>query len=296
MDQTVILLYYKYTAIENPEEFAAGHLEFCKSLGLVGRIIVAAEGLNGTVSGTSEQTGAYRAHLLADPRFAGIEFKTEFWDRHPFKKMHVRAKNEIVNLGAPGLDPNQVTGTYLEPDEFLTMMETDPDVVVLDTRNNYESKIGRFKNAITPDIDHFRHFPDYIQSIDHLKDKKILAYCTGGIRCEKATGLLVQAGFKHVYQLHGGIITYGQKTGGKNWEGKCYVFDGRISVPVNRIDETVISDCDCCGKKSDRYLNCTNALCNKQIILCETCEPIRHGACSDACATHPMARWSQTEA
>lgn len=293
MDQIVILLYYKYTTLENPQEFAKDHLEFCKNLGLTGRIIVASEGINGTVAGTQEQTEAYKAHLIADPRFNGIEFKTEYWDRQPFKKMHCRAKDEIVHLGAPDLNPNELTGTYLEPQEFLEMMENDPDVVILDTRNNYESEIGRFKNAITPDIDNFRDFPEYVKSIENLKDKKILAYCTGGIRCEKATGVLLQAGFKHVYQLHGGIITYGQKTGGKNWEGKCYVFDGRISVPVNQFEDTVISTCRYCKNPSDRYINCTNAACNKQIIVCETCEPEHNGACSDDCAKHPMARWKQ---
>lgn len=295
MDQIVILLYYKYTRIENPQDFAKAHLEFCKNLGLNGRIIVAGEGINGTVAGTAEQTEAYKAHLLGDTRFSGIEFKTEYWDKNPFKKMHCRAKDEIVHLGAPDLNPNELTGTYLEPQEFLEMMENDPDVVILDTRNNYESEIGRFKNAITPDIDNFRDFPEYVKSIENLKDKKILAYCTGGIRCEKATGVLLKAGFKHVYQLHGGIITYGQKTGGKNWEGKCYVFDGRISVPVNQFENTVISTCRYCKNPSDRYINCTNAACNKQIIVCETCEPEHNGACSDDCAKHPMARWKHQE-
>ncbi len=293
--EVVVLLYYKYVPIENAEEFAKQHLDYCKSIGLLGRIIVAKEGINGTVSGTKELTDSYIEYMHSDPKFADMEFKVELYLKHPFKKMHVRPKSEIVNLGRPDIDPNVVTGIYLEPEEFKNMIETDPDIVILDTRNNFESAIGKFKGAITPDIDHFRDFPDYVKTLDVPKDKKILAYCTGGIRCEKATGVLLEAGYKHVYQLHGGIIRYGQLTGGPHWEGKCYVFDGRISVVVNQFEDTVISQCSHCKTASDRYINCTNPMCNKQIIVCENCETEIFHACSKECAEHPKARWREQE-
>lgn len=294
-EKFVVLLYYKYVPIENPEVFAKEHMDYCKSSGLLGRIIVAKEGINGTVSGNTEQTNTYMNHLRSDSRFANIEFKIEYHTKHPFKKMHVRPKPEIVNLGRPDIDPNVVTGTYLEPEEFKSMIENDPDVVLLDTRNNFESAIGRFKGAILPDIDHFRDFPDYVKSMNVPKDKKILAYCTGGIRCEKATGVLLEAGYKHVYQLHGGIIRYGQLTGGPHWEGKCYVFDGRISVVVNQFEDSVVAHCSHCKVASDRYINCTNPMCNKQIIVCENCETEIFHACSKECAEHPKARWRESE-
>lgn len=286
------LLYYKYTTIPNPEEFAQHHKVFCERLGIVGRIIVAGEGLNGTVSGTVVQCKKYMEHVLSQPMFAGIDFKIDEVDRPSFERLYVRVKPEIVHSSLRGIrqvDPNRTTGVHLKPHEVLEMLTQD-DVVFLDVRSNYESNIGRFKNAVCLDIDNFREFPQQLRNLEHLKDKKIVTYCTGGIKCEKASGFLLQNGFKHVYQVEGGIVKYAKETGGKDFEGKLYVFDNRVVVDVNRVNPTIISTCRICEKPSARMVNCANADCNEHFVLCEDCGWKMLGCCSDECMQAPRRR------
>lgn len=206
-----VLLYYMYTTIENPEEFAAEHLEFCNSLELKGRILVAKEGINGTCSGTVEQTEKYMEAMNNDPRFDGIVFKIDEADGHAFKKMHVRPRPELVTLRLEDdINPHEITGKYLEPKDFYEAMKQE-DTVIIDARNDYEFDLGHFKGAIKPDIESFRELPDWIrENKEVLEGKKILTYCTGGIRCEKFSGWLVREGYEDVSQLHGGIVTYGK--------------------------------------------------------------------------------------
>ncbi|MEY3678560.1 MAG: hypothetical protein RI924_701 [Bacteroidota bacterium] len=286
------LLYYCYSPIENAEQFAADHLKFCKSLNLVGRIIVADEGLNGTVSGTAESCSAYMDALHADPRFAKIDFKIDEVDEPSFIKMHCRYKSEIVHSGLRDpniINPNKQTGKHLEPAEFLEMKDRE-DVVILDVRSDYEHTLGRFKNAVTLDIENFRDFPEKINELAQYKDKKILTYCTGGIKCEKASALLLHEGFKEVYQLHGGIIKYGKEVGGKDFEGKCYVFDNRVAVDVNSVNPVVISTCYNCGKTTPKMINCANPECNEHFTQCDECGEQLLGCCSAACKEHPRRR------
>jgi UPF0176 protein len=283
-----ILLYYKYVQMDDPTEFAQQHLDFCKSVGLRGRILVAGEGINGTVSGTVEQTEAYMEAMHADPRFTDMVFKIDASDEPAFKKMFVRVKNEIVNFSLDDdVNPTEVTGKYLEPREFYEALQQD-DVVVIDARNDYEYDIGHFRNAIRPDVEAFREFPEWVrENLNQFKDKKILTYCTGGIRCEKFSGFLLKEGFKDVSQLHGGIVTYGKdpEVQGRLFDGKCYVFDERISVPVNQTDEdVVVGRCHHCGKPADRYINCAYPKCHLQHICCEACEEAHEGFCSPECA------------
>lgn len=286
------LLYYCYTTIENAELFAADHLNFCKSLDLVGRIIVADEGLNGTVSGTAESCKIYMDSIHSDPRFAKTEFKIDEVEEPSFIKMHCRYKSEIVHSGLRDpniIDPKVKTGIHLEPKEFLEMKDRD-DVVVLDVRSNYEHSLGRFKNAVTLDIENFRDFPAKINELAQYKDKKILTYCTGGIKCEKASALLLHEGFTEVYQLHGGIIKYGKEAGGKDFEGKCYVFDNRVAVEVNSVNPVVISKCYNCGKTTAKMINCANPECNEHFTQCDECGWELDGCCSNECKEHPRKR------
>jgi UPF0176 protein len=289
-----ILLYYCYAKIENAEAYAAEHLKFCKQLGIHGRIIVADEGLNGTVTGTPDQCRQYMEYVHADPRFAHTDFKVDDSDEHAFYKIHVRYKPEIVHLGLGrqkgfDVDPTKKTGKHINGEEFLSLKEQE-DVVVLDVRSNYEHSVGRFKDAVTLDIENFREFPEKINELEHLKDKKVITYCTGGIKCEKASALLLEAGFKDVYQLHGGIIKYSKETGGKDFEGVCYVFDGRITVPVNHVNPKTISTCYICNTPSARMVNCANPECNVHVPMCEKCGEEMEGACSTECKTHPRKR------
>jgi len=286
------LLYYCYSRIEDAEQFASNHLQFCKSLNLVGRIIVADEGLNGTVSGTVESCKTYMDTLHADPRFAKIDFKIDNVEEPSFIKMHCRYKAEIVHSGLrdPGIiNPEKKTGIHLEPADFVKMKD-DQDVVIVDVRSNYEHSIGRFKNAVTFDIENFRDFPAMINELAQYKDKKIVTYCTGGIKCEKASALLLHEGFENVYQLHGGIIKYGKEAGGEDFEGKCYVFDNRVAVDVNTVNPVVISTCRNCGAHTSKMINCANPECNEHFTQCDACGEKLEGACSEICQAHPRKR------
>ena len=286
------LLYYCYSTINDAEQFAADHLKFCKSLGLVGRIIVADEGLNGTVSGPADACKAYMDAVHADERFKHTDFKIDEVDELSFVKMHVRYKAEIVHSGLRDpkiINPQVKTGKHLEPKDFLAMKDQD-DVVILDVRSNYEHSLGKFRNAVTLDIENFRDFPAKINELAQYKDKKILTYCTGGIKCEKASALLLHEGFENVYQLHGGIIKYGKEAGGEDFEGKCYVFDNRLSVDVNSVNPAVISKCFNCGKTTDKMINCANPECNEHFTQCDECGTVMEGCCSDACKVHPRKR------
>ncbi|WP_420155534.1 rhodanese-related sulfurtransferase [Siphonobacter sp.] len=285
-----ILLYYIYTPIEDCLAYREEHHRFCLENNLLGRVIVAPEGLNGTVSGLAEDCQRYMDWLHAEPRFSAIQFKIEEHEQHAFHKLHVRVKEEIVNSDLP-VDPLKQTGVHLEPNEFRQLMN-DPDVVLVDMRSNYEHNVGKFKGAITFDMENLRELPDHVAEIEHLKGsgKKIITYCTGGIKCEKASAYLLHQGFENVYQLHGGIIRYGLEEGGENFDGECYVFDGRVTAPVNHVNPEIISTCYVCGTTTSRMVNCANPECNEHLPICEQCGWDMDGACSDACRTHPRKR------
>ena len=290
MKKHSVILYYNYSKIENPSEYREKHHLFCLENSLLGRIIVAEEGLNGTVSGLAEDCQNYMKWLENDPIFcnSNFDFKVESVDKHAFSKLHVRIKEEIVNSDL-GVDPTVKTGIHLEPADFKKMKDDD-DVVMIDMRSIYEHTVGKFKNAITFEMENLRELPSHIAEIEHLKKKKIITYCTGGIKCEKASAYLLEQGFENVYQLHGGIIKYGLEEGGEDFEGQCYVFDNRLTVNVNAVNPSVISTCFVCGIKSERMVNCANPICNEHIPMCENCSTNMEGACSEGCKSHPQKR------
>lgn len=282
-----VLLYYKFVKIPEPEVFTQNHLQFCKNLGVLGRIIIADEGINGTISGSYEQTEKYMNELHKDPKFTDLEFKIDEINGHVFKKLRVGHKKEIVTFRSEHyINPNELTGKYLEPVEFNDALNEN-DVVILDGRTDYEYDLGHFKNAIRPEVKSFREFPEWIKkNFSQYKDKKVLTYCTGGIRCEKLSAFMLKEGFKDVFQLHGGIVKYSKdpEAKGEFFEGKCYVFDERISVPVNFAEEYVITGkCLHCGKPTDRYVNCANLDCHKQHFECKECELKWKRSCSKEC-------------
>ena len=284
-----VLLYYCYTPLDNPEQFRNEHHRLCLELDLRGRIIVAVEGLNGTVSGTVENCARYMTTVKADPCFAALEFKIDEVPTHTFHKLHVRVKPEIVRSSLHHMRPHDKTGQHLSPAEFKAMKNRD-DVVVVDVRSDYEYNLGRFKNAVTLDMENFRDFPERVERLREFKDKKIITYCTGGVKCEKASAFLLEQGFENVYQLHGGIIKYGIEVGGEDFDGQCYVFDNRVAVDVNRMNPVVISRCQHCQQPSNRLVNCANPHCHAHLPLCEACGEQLQGACSAACAEHSDKR------
>lgn len=287
-----VVAFYLYTRIEDAETFTLEHLKYCKSIGIRGRIYIAAEGINGTISGTLEICERYMRDLKADPRFAKTEFKVDEHHEHAFNRIHVRHKKEIVHSGLRDpqiIDPNRETGKHLTGAEFQALKDKE-DVVIVDVRSNYETRLGRFRNSVVLDMENFREFPDKIEALKTHKDKKIVTVCTGGIKCEKASALLLREGFPEVYQLHNGIIGYAKDTGGKDFDGVLYVFDGRVTVPVNEVNPTAIATCMRCNEPVTRNLNCANVECNEQFNMCEKCADIMEGACSDTCKTHPRKR------
>ncbi|MCD8511358.1 MAG: rhodanese-related sulfurtransferase [Bacillus sp. (in: Bacteria)] len=289
-----ILLYYKYVTIENGPEFAEEHLNFCNELGLKGRIIIADEGINGTVSGKKEQTEKYKEVMWADPRFSDLWFKEDASEGHAFPKMKCRYRKELVTLRLEyDIDPLEKTGEYLNPKEFYEEMQKS-NTVVIDARNDYEYDLGHFKGAIRPDIETFKDLPDWIREHKkELKDKKILTYCTGGVRCEKFSGWLKEEGFEDVGQLHGGIVSYGKdpEVKGKDWHGQCYVFDERISVPINQEEHVVVGKDYFTGEPCERYVNCANPECNKKIICSEESEHKYLRSCCHDCRIHQKNRF-----
>ncbi|MCR3906857.1 MAG: rhodanese-related sulfurtransferase [Tenericutes bacterium] len=294
MNQYRILLYYHYTQIDDPETLREQHLKYCKELGLLGRVFISSEGINGTVSGTIEQTDLYMNNLKSNPLFKGIIFKIDESNGHAFKKMHVRVKNELVNFSLEDdINPLDITGKYVEPKEFYNGLN-DPNTLVIDARNDYEYDLGHFKGALKPEIKRFRELPNWIRENKHLlKGKKILTYCTGGVRCEKFSGWLKKEGFDDVGQLHGGIVTYGKhpEVKGQLWEGNCYVFDQRISIPINQVNHVIVGKDYFTGEPCERYINCANPECNKQIICSEENEHKYLGSCSKECREHPRNRY-----
>ena len=286
-----VLLYYNYTPIQDPEAYREIHHLFCLNNHLLGRIIISSEGINGTVSGLKPDCEAYMNWLKSDPLFAGtdFDFKVDELEGHTFNKLHVRVKNEIVHSDLP-VNPLIRTGKHLRPQEFKQMLKNDPDVVLVDMRSNYEHELGRFKGAHTFDMENLRDLPDHVHQIEHLKNKKVITYCTGGIKCEKASAYLLEQGFENVYQLHGGIIKYGLEQGGEDFDGTCYVFDNRVATKVNSVNPQVISTCFVCQSLSDHMVNCANPECNEHLPICPTCLKEMEGACSQTCKDHPRKR------
>ncbi len=286
-----ILLYYCYAQIDDHEAYREEHHLFCIENNLRGRVIISPEGLNGTVSGKKADCEAYMAYVKSDTRFADTEFKEEESEVQAFAKLHVRVKPEIVHSSLRHINPREKTGTYVEPEEFKALLkEPDEDTIFLDVRSNYEHSVGRFKNAMTLDIDNFRDFPEKVKELDHLKNKKVVTYCTGGIKCEKASAYLLDQGFENVYQLHGGIIKYGIETGGEDFEGKCYVFDNRITADVNSVNPSIVSKCHITGVPTDRMVNCANPQCNAHIAMSEEAGWLMDGCCSEECRKNPARR------
>lgn len=228
----VIAALYRFVSLPDFHELREPLLDFCQRQGIRGTLLLAHEGINGTVSGTRESIDALLAYLKADPRFADIEHKESFEDEQPFYRMKVKLKKEIVTMGVEDIDPNDIVGTYVEPKAWNALI-SDPDVTLVDTRNYYEYEIGTFEGAVDPHTESFRDLPEWVaKHLDPQKNKKIAMFCTGGIRCEKSTAYLKQQGFEEVYHLKGGILKYLEEVPEEEslWKGECFVFDNRVAV------------------------------------------------------------------
>lgn len=228
----VVAALYKFVTLSNFREMREPLLEVCAKLGVKGTLLLAEEGINGTVAGTRSSIDALLAHLRKDPRLATIDWKESYHDELPFLRMKVKLKREIVTMGVAGIDPNKAVGTYVKPKEWNAIVD-DPDVVLIDTRNDYEVEIGTFRGAKDPKTVTFREFPAWVRdNLDPAKHKKVAMFCTGGIRCEKASSFMIQEGFETVYHLQGGVLKYLEEVPAESsrWDGECFVFDARVAV------------------------------------------------------------------
>ena len=279
MEQVHILLYYKFQPIKDVEYFIRVHKRKCEELAIVGKVLIGKEGVNGSVAGSKEQMEKYREFVLSLEGFKDVMFKEEIGNSLPFNKMIVRERDEIVSMK---MDVDMTKkGNYVNPQEFLEGVNND-NIIILDARNDYEYAVGKFKGAVNPNIKTFRDFPEFVEKFKENKKKKIYMYCTGGIRCEKASLYMEQEGFTDVHQLHGGIINFRQEIPEKGWEGKCFVFDKRLVTKDSDEDE-IISNCVSCGEVSDLQRNCKNVSCDDLVVQCAKCQKKLHGCCRKEC-------------
>src|SRR3989344_2508926 len=270
-----IILFYKYVGISGPETVAQAQREICARLDLKGRCIVASEGINATFEGTVENIKEYVKELGEDERFKKIHFKYSRGTGNAFPKLSIKVRKEIVSLhlGTCDINPNEITGTHLKPEELHEWIKTGREFYIVDMRNAYEHKVGHFEGSILPPIENFRDLPKVVEQISHLKNKTVLTVCTGGVRCEKASGFLITQGFNDVYQLDGGIVSYMEKYPNEDFQGKLYVFDKRVTMGFYTDDpkHKIVGKCDECGEKSKNYVNCANPVCHRHFINCVNC-------------------------
>lgn len=307
------ILFYKYVQIRGPEKLRREQFKLAKSLNLLGTILIAKEGINGCLSGSDKDLEQYKKSLAESKKFSNIKFKEGPTDKHTFRKLHVRVRDEIVSSKFNVDIKNK--GKYIEPKELKTLLDNNEDLILLDARNSYEFGIGRFKGAMHLNLGTFREFPLKIKqfkkiinkslknkNIENLKNdngndnnkkingskkllgKKIITYCTGGVRCEKASALLRENGFENVYQIHDGILNYGKECGNSHWEGKCFVFDTRGAIDIDPNSQSKpITQCVLCHLPNSELHNCSLTTCDKFFTACEKCFKVLEGCCSKNC-------------
>lgn len=284
METGTIILFYKYVTIDFPEQLQRWQKTLCQQLGLRGRIILAHEGINGTLGGSTEAIEQYVNIMRQNVLFADIHFKTSAGSAEHFPRLQVSIKREITALG---IDPQQLPANKaapaLTPQETHALLQNKPDnLVILDTRNRYESRIGTFEGAITPDIQYFKELPIYIdEHADLFAGKQVLMFCTGGVRCERASAYLQEKGVaEKVWHIRGGIHCYAEEFPNGFFKGNNYVFDSRVAMPVSN---DILDSCDQCGIASNLVTNCRNAACNKQYLSCVDCRKATDTCCSAEC-------------
>ncbi len=273
-----VLLYYKYVFVADPATEVQAQKTLCEKLGIKGRIFIGEEGINGTCCGTQEGIREYEEAMSAHPIFHDIAFKKSHAGEHVFEKLIVRLRPEVVTLRTPVNLKH--TGKRVSPEQLHQQLEQGQDMVLVDMRNDYEAKIGKFKDAVTLPMQNFRDLPDMLKYLEPYRKRKIVTYCTGGIRCEKASAYLVEQGFHDVHQLEGGIVTYAEKFPDGYFEGTCFVFDKRMAVRFcGQKPPKILAECAFCTTPCDRYIDCTDIPCHTLFLCCASCERTHAGLC-----------------
>ena len=291
-DELLVIAFYYLTNIVDPVTEVAQHKAFLKNLDATARIYISTQGINAQMSASKEDGQKYMRWLEAREEFRGIEFKIQTHHEHVFPRLQIKVKKELVALGEELSFSER--GHYLEPREWASMLESDDDKVVLDIRNDYEWKLGHFEGA-EPVV--CKTFKDFLQMARNLKERlenkptKVMMYCTGGIRCEVFSALLKKEGMQNeMYQLHGGVIKYGEEEKSKMWRGKLFVFDDRLGVDLGGQKAEVIGCCHHCQEANDTYYNCANMDCNELFLCCPSCLEKFQGCCQTECQSAKRVR------
>ncbi|CAN5138454.1 rhodanese-related sulfurtransferase [soil metagenome] len=270
-----VLLYYFYGHLQDAAELVIAQRQLCRDLGLTGRLIIAEEGMNGTLEGTVENTETYVAALMSDPRFANVHMKRSVGTGNAFPKLSVKLRSEIVSahLGDEDFNPATFTAPYIQPQELKSWIASGKDFVIIDMRNTYEHDAGRFTGSVPTESKNFRDLPAAVDKLMNLKDKTVVTVCTGGVRCEKAAGYLLKRGFREVYQLFGGIVSYMEMYPNEDFHGKLYVFDRRVVMGFNTDDEkhTIVGRCKFCNAPCERFVNDDAVAGRPHFICCDAC-------------------------
>ncbi len=268
----IVILFYKFVNIKDPSVFQVEQKKVCQALGLKGRLIIASEGINGTLEGEAEAISKYKDYMWSDDRFADVVFKESAGEGRSFPNLKIKVRDEIVTLQAGSFDVVNETAECLSAEDLEKWYEDNEDFVVLDLRNDYEIKSGFFERTVNPKLENFRDLPAKLSELSKLKDKKVVSVCTGGIRCEKATCLLRREGFNQIYQLKDGIHTYMERYPGRHFKGTLFVFDNRITTPVvSNPDREVVGRCFYCDVKTENYANDDSYKPSKKILCCSEC-------------------------
>jgi len=267
-----VILFYKFVDIADPKKLMKEQRELCEALGLKGRMLIAEEGVNGTLEGTEENIEKYKRVLNDLKIFEDIKFKESEGNGKAFTKLQITVKKEVVTLGAGKFDVKEETAPELTAEELHNLYEQNEDFVILDLRNDFEIEVGRMEKTVHPNLQNFRDLPQKIEEIKNLKAKKVVAVCTGGIRCEKATCLLKQEGFENIYQLKDGLHTYIQKFPGAHFKGSLFVFDNRMTTPVvDTPAREIIGRCLYCTAPSESFASDDSLRPSRKLICCDNC-------------------------
>ncbi|MDB5188134.1 MAG: hypothetical protein JWO50_654 [Candidatus Kaiserbacteria bacterium] len=278
-----VLLFYKYVTIEDPENFKQRVLDLATECNLLGRVLIAEEGINGTLEGTTEQTEMFAQELLKDERLAGMQIKRSLGTGKAFPRLKIKVRAEIVGTRFPSsIDPRVKTAEHISPETLYNWYRNNEDFVVVDMRNDFEYQSGHFKNSINPKLEASRDLVDAVSSLEPLKAKKVVTVCTGGVRCEKMSAYLLEQGFENVVQLDNGIHSYMEKYPGEDYAGTLYTFDKRLVMDFGGKRE-ITGTCKLCGTQTEQYVNCANLGCHLHFLVCSTCFEGDKTYCSDDC-------------
>lgn len=286
----LVLAFYNFEKIENPQLEVAHHKAFLEAYDAKSRIYISEEGINAQMSIAKEHAAPYIDWLRSQNIYKNADIKEHIWHEHVFPRLTVKyRKNLVARDGKIDLTKR---GRHLKPIQFRKVLESEKDFLLIDVRNDYEWKVGHFKGAELPPCENFREFETYAQKLKERvqPDTKVLMYCTGGIRCELYSSLLIEHGIKNVFQLEGGVIKYGLEEGSANWQGKLFVFDDRLTVPISEEETPVIGTCLHCQAQCESYYNCANMDCNELFLCCPTCISKFAGCCQLSCSESKRVR------